>query len=57
MTILPATPQFTLLPRLPRPVPMIEPEHTWVVESAKPRCEETRIVAAELASAAKPWAC
>ena len=55
MTILPATPQFTLLPRLPRPVPMIEPEHTWVVESAKPRCEETRIVAAELASAAKPW--
>ena len=54
MSILPATPQFTLLPFLPSPVPMMDPEHTCVVESAKPMCEETRIVVADAASAAKP---
>ena len=52
--ILPATPQFTGLPFLPRPVPMMEPEHTCVVDSAKPRCEDTRMVVADAASAAKP---
>ena len=33
---------------------MMEPEQTCVVDSAKPRWEDTRIVVAELASAAKP---
>ena len=49
-----ATAQLTLSFFLPRPEPMMEPEQTCVVESAKPRCEETRMVVAELSSAAKP---
>ena len=32
----------------------MEPEHTWVVDRAKPRCDEARMVAAELHSAANP---
>ena len=33
---------------------MIEPEQTCVVESAKPMCDDARMVVAEAASAAKP---
>jgi len=54
MTILPTTPQWTSASFLPSPDPMTDPLVTCVVDSAKPRCEETRIVAAELVSAAKP---
>ena len=38
----------------PAPAPKIEPVATCVVESAKPRCEEARMIAALLVSAAKP---
>ena len=50
----PAVFQRTDAPLRPMPVPMTEPEATWVVESAKPRWLEARIVAVVDASAAKP---
>ena len=52
----PAVLQRTFEPRRPRPDPITEPEATWVVESAKPRWVEARIVAAVDVSAAKPCA-
>src|SRR5215218_1958002 len=56
MPIRPAVRQRTFEPRRPRPDPMTEPDATCVVESAKPRCVEARIVAAVDVSAAKPCA-
>lgn len=53
MSMRPATFQLTGVP-LPSPDPMIEPEQTCVVDKAKPKWEDTRMVVAELASAAKP---
>ena len=50
----PATPQLTFEPFLPKPEPIMEPEQTCVVERAKPKWEETKMVVAEAASAAKP---
>ncbi len=47
-------PQRTSASFLPMPEPMIEPEQTWVVDRPKPMCEEARIAAAEVVSAAKP---
>ena len=55
-TIFPAMDHFTVEPRLPMPEPMTEPDATWVVDSAKPRADEARIVAAVEDSAANPWA-
>ena len=52
----PAVRQRTFEPRRPRPEPMTEPEATCVVERAKPRWLEARIVAAVAVSAAKPCA-
>src|SRR5919205_4471383 len=52
----PTMPQRTVVPRRPMPEPMTEPEATWVVDSAKPRCEEARMADAVDDSAAKPWA-
>ena len=52
----PAVPQRTDAPRRPSPEPMTEPDATWVVERAKPRWLDARIVAAVLVSAAKPCA-
>ena len=54
MSIRAATFQSIVPPFLPRPEPMMEPEQTCVVERAKPKWEETKMVVAELASAAKP---
>ena len=34
----------------------MEPAHTWVVDSPKPMCEDARMAAAEVVSAARPWA-
>ncbi len=52
--IRPAVDQCTTPPLRPRPEPITEPEQTWVVESAKPRWEEARMVAAAPVWAAKP---
>jgi len=52
----PAVPQRTEAPLRPSPTPITEPEATCVVESAKPRWLEARIVAVVADSAAKPWA-
>ena len=38
----------------PAPAPKIAPVATWVVDSAKPRCDEARMTVAALVSAAKP---
>ncbi len=50
-----ATRQRTSAPRRPMPVPRIDPVATWVVERAKPRWLEARMVDAVAASAEKPW--
>ena len=52
----PTVRQRTVEPRRPRPEPITEPEATWVVDSAKPRALEARIVAAVELSAEKPCA-
>ena len=54
--IRPTVRQRTIEPRRPRPDPITEPEATWVVDSAKPRALDERIVAAVEDSAEKPWA-
>ena len=48
--------QRTEAPLRPSPVPMTPPDATCVVERAKPRCVEARIVAVVAASAEKPCA-
>ncbi len=48
--------QRTVEPRRPRPDPMTDPDATCVVDRAKPRALEARIVAAVEVSAEKPWA-
>jgi hypothetical protein len=40
----------------PRPEPSTDPEATWVVDRAKPRCDEARIAAAVEVSADRPCA-
>ena len=52
----PTVRQRTFDPRRPRPEPMTEPDATCVVDSAKPRALEARIVAAVEVSAEKPCA-
>ena len=52
----PTVRQRTIDPRRPSPDPMTEPEATCVVDSAKPRALEERIVAAVEDSAANPCA-
>ena len=52
--ICPATPQRTAASRRPAPAPRIAPVATWVVDSAKPRCDDARMTVAALVSAAKP---
>src|SRR5450631_1554925 len=46
--------QRTLANFLPTPEPMIEPEHTCVVDNPNPMWEDARMAAAEVVSAAKP---
>ena len=52
--IWPATLHCTEASLRPAPAPKIEPVATWVVDRGKPRCDEARITAALLVSAAKP---
>ncbi|KZE40683.1 hypothetical protein AVW09_13905 [Microbacterium sp. T32] len=52
----PTVPQRTVDPRRPRPEPITDPEATCVVERAKPRALDARIVAAVDVSAEKPCA-
>ena len=48
--------QWILPPALPRPVPMMPPATTWVVESEKPKYEEARIVRRERSRPRSPAA-
>ena len=50
----PATPQRTWAPFFPRPVPMIDPVATCVVDSEKPKLADSRMTAADADSAAMP---
>ncbi len=54
VAIRPATFQRTSAPFLPRPVPMIDPVATCVVDSEYPKWLDSRITAAEDDSAAMP---
>ncbi|SCD72050.1 hypothetical protein GA0115246_105105 [Streptomyces sp. SolWspMP-sol7th] len=54
IAIRPAVDQRTVPPLRPRPAPITEPEHAWVVESEKPRCEEARMTVAAPVCEAKP---
>src|SRR5215211_4363480 len=54
-TIRPAIPQCTDASRRPAPAPKIEPVHTCVVDSGRPRCVEDRITAVLVVSAVNPW--
>src|SRR3954447_17855310 len=55
IAIRPATLQCTEASRRPAPAPKIEPVHTWVVDSGRPRCEDARITAVLVVSAPNPW--
>jgi len=54
MTILPAMPHRTAESRLVAPTPRMAVETTWVVLTGRPQWLETRMIAADDVSAAKP---
>ena len=55
MTMLRATPHFTVLVPIVVPTPMIDEQMTWVVLTGIPAADAPRMVAAPAVSAAKPW--
>ena len=54
IAVRPTTPQWMEASFLPSPAPTTATGVTCVVDSGKPRCDETRIVAAALNSALNP---